>query len=228
MGKDVVALLYPPECALCGEALTSLRLLCKRCESGLPTLVGHRCRRCGEAVEDPLVDVCLSCGTQDRAFDRLIALGPYQGGWNQLACAFKFEKEQAIGRWLSERLGDLARREGLGDAVDLITYVPMTGPERRSRGFNQAGVLARGVAKRLGVPMRKTLAKVRRTPPQRELAARERRGNLREAFRLLRWGKERVLLVDDIFTTGSTVDECARTLKRGGYSSVIVLTIARA
>jgi ComF family protein len=228
VGTDLVSVLYPPECVLCGRSLPALSFVCERCASGLPELVGHRCRRCGEAIDDPLVDLCLSCGTRVREFDRIVALGPYEDGWSDLVRALKFDRERAIGRWMSVRLADLARREGLDDTVDVVSFVPMTPSERRARGFNQADVLARGVARRLGLPVRRILIKTRRTPPQRELPATARRENLRDAYRLLRSGTQRVLLVDDVCTTGSTVDECARTLKRGGYSSVVVLTVARA
>jgi len=120
------------------------------------------------------------------------------------------------------------RGSGLASEVDLVTFVPMTSVDRRVRTFNQAELLARGVARRLDLPVFELLKKVRRTQPQSRLPAAERRRNLREAFRLLRFGTERVLLVDDICTTGATLEACAREMKRGGYRSVVVLTTARA
>jgi len=226
--EGLIGLLFPPYCVLCGRRLESLRILCAECEEGLPELTGPRCRCCGESLSGPLLDLCLQCGTRERAVDRSHSLGPYDGPWGELVRTLKFDKETAVGRFLTARMTDWIRLHGVADAFDLVTFVPMSPRDRRERGFNQAELLARGVAKRLRRPVCRTLTKVRITSPQGRLTARQRRTNLRDAFRLLRYGRERVLLVDDIGTTGSTVEECARALKRGGYESVVVLTVARA
>jgi competence protein ComFC len=226
--EGLIGLCFPPQCVLCGRRLESLRILCPECEAGLPELLGSRCRRCGEALHDASLNLCLRCGTRERAVDRFHSLGPYDGPWGELVRALKFGKEAAVGRFLAGRMAGWIRLHGVASAFDLVTFVPMSSRDHRERGFNQAELLARGVAKRLRRPVCRILTKVRVTPPQRRLTARERRANLRDAFRLLRYGVERVLLVDDISTTGSTVEECARALKRGGYESVVVLTVARA
>jgi len=133
-----------------------------------------------------------------------------------------------VARFLAKQLAEyLAAETPFGD-FGLITYVPMSRRDRRNRGFNQAQLLAKGLGERIGIPVCKTLAKVQETTPQAALPARERRRNLRGAFQLIRSAKEKALLVDDIYTTGSTVEECARTLKQGGYKAVFVLTVARA
>ncbi len=226
--EGLIGLFFPPHCALCGGRLDALRVLCPACEGDLPELPGPRCRRCGEALSDPSLDLCLRCGTRERAVDRFGSLGPYDGPWGELVRALKFDKEVAVGRFLAGRMAEWVRAYGIAEAFDLITFVPMSPRDRRERGFNQAELLARGLAKRLRRPVCRILTKARVTPPQGSLSARERRTNLRDAFRLLRYGGERVLLVDDIGTTGSTAEECARALKRGGYESVTVLTVARA
>lgn len=191
-------------------------------------MTGDRCSVCGAGVDDPQIDLCRSCGTRERGFDRLVALGPYEGPWGDMVRALKFDRERAVGRWLSDALTDVVRRDtAIGD-VDFITYVPMAFDERRARGFNQAQVLARGVARRLRLPLRRTLIKTRGTRAQAALSATKRRENLRGAFRAVPSKGARVLLVDDIATTGSTAEECARTLKRAGFVSVDVLVVARA
>ncbi len=226
--SSLVGLLYPPHCVLCGVRLDRFGVVCAACEAGLPELAGPRCARCGEALPDPSLDLCLRCGTRERAVDRFGALGPYDGPWGALVRALKFDKEIAVGRFLADRMAEWILGHGFEDVFDLITFVPMSPRDRRERGFNQAELLARGVARRLRRPVRKTLEKVRVTPPQDRLTARQRRTNLRGAFGSLRYGGERVLLVDDIGTTGSTAEECARALKRGGAPSVVALAVARA
>jgi len=228
LSEGLLSLLFPPRCLQCGVPTPRLEVLCKQCEAQLPILEGVRCWQCQDLLEDPRVDLCRACGTHDRGFDLARFLGPYEGGWSTLVRALKFDREQAVARFLSERLAAyLAANTPFGD-FGLITFVPMSRRDRRSRGFNQARLLATGLGARIGIPVCKTLAKVQETSPQAALPARERRRNLRGAFQLIRSGKEKVLLVDDIYTTGSTVEECARTLKRGGYEAVFVLTVARA
>jgi len=221
-------LFYPAECVLCGAPLARGRIVCGRCAEILPPLTGERCRICGDLLFDRSVDLCLTCGTRVRPFERIVSLAPYEGGWERLIHLFKFEGERAIGRWLGSLLAQLARHERLDRGVDSVSYVPMTREERRERGFNQAEILARSVARSLRLPLVKALVKVRRTAPQRELSARERRENLRGAFRPVRSGRGGFLLVDDVCTTAVTVDECARALVEGGYSPVVALTVARA
>lgn len=180
----------------------------------------------GRLLEGDELDLCLRCGTRIRSFDRALALGPYDEGWRELLLAFKFRGEKAVGRWLA---GELAKRAREADAsFDWVTHVPMTRSEERERGFNPSRYLARLTARRLGLRDRRLLVKVRPTPPQRTLGARERETNLSEAFRAVRSGTGAVLLVDDLLTTGATADECARTLKGAGFDSVTVLTVARA
>jgi ComF family protein len=140
----------------------------------------------------------------------------------------KFEREVAVARYLGHQMADALRAEDLADGFDLVTFVPMSRRDRRERGFNQAELLARAVARCIGCPVRRVLAKTVRTPPQGRLSAAARKRNLRGAFRPLRCEQGRVLLVDDICTTGSTVEECAQALRRGGSQSVTVLAVARA
>jgi ComF family protein len=220
------ALCFPPECVVCGAQLREPGLVCERCGEAFAPLEGDRCILCGAPVEGPSLDLCTACGTRERGFDRVLALGPYEGGWGALVRALKFDRERLVARWLSKRLAEHARREGI--RADVVTFVPMTADERRGRGFNQSRVLARGVAARLGVPMRRTLRKTRRTASQAGLSARSRRENLRGAFSALPSRGGRVLLVDDICTTGSTAEACARALRRAGVHSVDVLVVARA
>lgn len=224
----ILSLFYPPECALCGEPLGSGRPICDRCANLLPPLEGGRCRVCGDLLSDPYLALCPVCGTRIRPFQRIVSLAPYEGGWKGLIHLFKIDGEKAIGRWLGELLANLARNEHLSRGVSAVSYVPMTREERRGRGFNQAELLARYVAKGLRLPLVKTLVKVRRTPPQRTLSADERRENLRGAFEPVRSGGGGVILVDDICTTAATVDECARALVDAGRTPVVVLTVARA
>ena len=226
--ESLAAALFPPRCALCSTELPTMKIICSECAASMPAFEGSRCQHCGEPVDDASIDLCIRCGTQLLSVDRVFSLGPYHGNWGRLVRSFKFEREMAVGRWLGERMAAaLISLEPMAD-FNVITFVPMTRKGRRERGFNQAEILARMIAKRLNLPLVRMLAKTRETPLQSGLPAAQRKTNLRDVFRLLPCKQEHVLLVDDIYTTGSTVEECARTLKRGGVQSVVAMTVARA
>jgi len=227
-GEGVLSLLFPPRCLLCGGASGGLSPLCPDCAAALPGVDGPRCVVCQEELTDPEVDLCPACGTRNRGFARARSLGTYDSGWGVLVRALKFERERGIARFLAGRLADYILGHDPFGKIDIITYVPMTRSDRRQRGFNQAQLLARGLGRRLGITVERLLVKVRQTPAQAGLSARKRRENLRGAFKAVRSGQGTVLIVDDIYTTGSTVEECARALNSGGYGPVYVLTVARA
>lgn len=227
-GEGIASLLYPAECVLCGAMLHRRNILCPSCLNAFPELPSHRCRGCGEPLDDLSLDLCLACGTRERGFEALHALGPYEGGWDRLVHAFKFDREPAVGRWLGERMADAVAASQDIDRFRAVTYVPMTWQERRARTFNQAEILARTVSRRLGLPLCKLLIKTRKTRPQSRLSAPSRRTNVRDAFRARRSHGGRILLVDDVCTTGATVEACALALRRAGYHSVVVVTAARA
>jgi len=170
---------------------------------------------------------CRLCRAGANAFDAVCAAGFYEGRLRDLIHLFKYGGVET----LAEPLGRMAmlaypRRE----RVDLVVPMPMHWWRRWRRGFNQAGLLAREVGKRTGLPVMPVVRRSRRTSPQAGLSRKARRQNVRGAFRVRRpdavQGK-RVLLVDDVFTTGSTANACARALKDAGAAWVGVLVLAR-
>jgi ComF family protein len=174
------------------------------------------------------MDLCRSCGTHKRWFDRALSLGPYDSAWGELIRKFKFDKEQAVSKFLAEQMANYLTNQGLSQDIDIITYVPMTRRSMHQRGFNQAKLLALSVGHQIDRPVARLVRKVRETMPQAGLSAQQRQKNLRGAFKPIRSVSGNVLLIDDIFTTGSTVEECSHALKDGGCKEVMVLTVARA
>jgi len=221
-----IALLFPPACVRCGRSVALGQVLCPTCAPQPESGEGARCVVCGQTLSDDSLDLCLPCGVRSQAFDRVLALGDYDGDWGSLVRTLKFDRETAIGRWLAEQMVDRCREDP--GSFDCVAYVPMTARERRDRGFNPSRLLARLVARRLGLPLKRDLKKIRRTRRQSSLPAGERRENLRGAFRAIRSVHGRALLVDDIFTTGATANVCAETLKGAGCDAVTVLVVARA
>ncbi|MGY4707318.1 double zinc ribbon domain-containing protein [Candidatus Bipolaricaulota sp. J31] len=216
----MVALLYPPRCFLCDNPLPEPDPLCEECMHGLERFRGALCVVCGVPVP-PGIDLCRECAVNPRPFAYARAIGPYRGGLRSLVLGLKYEGEYALARFLAGLLAEALPKE-----TDLITYVPQD-PGRRGP-HHAAELLARELSRRVGIPVGRLLRKTRSTPPQVSLTHEERRENVRGAFTARRAGRgERVVLVDDVYTTGATVSECASTLVEAGFGEVSVLTVAR-
>jgi competence protein ComFC len=192
------------------------------------------CSRCAEPF-DGAIDgsfACSNCANQTLHFEAAIAGFRARGVVRRVIHNFKYHKQvylrHLVSDWLAATLDD-PRMDTSN--FDLIVPVPLHPAKRRERGFNQAELLARALSRRTRLPIVLALERVRYTTTQTALDRTERMENLRNAFRL-RPGRNvrgsRVLLVDDVLTTGSTLSECARVLKKSGASSVYAATAARA
>jgi len=172
--------------------------------------------------------LCPLCRDGLRAFEGAYSFGAYEGGLRRLIHMLKYEGVRPLARPLAE----MAVRALPKDLVfDAVTPVPMHWRRRWSRGFNQSELIAREVARTLRVPVLKATKRTRFTPPQAELTISARRRNAEGSFRAVRGAvvkEKRVLLIDDVLTTGATAGACAAVIKRAGARSVTVLTVARA
>lgn len=170
---------------------------------------------------------CLACRLGARGYDAAYTYGEYQGVLRKLIHLFKYGRILPLERiFIDQMLVALPRDE----EFDLVTAVPLHWTRFWWRGFNQSARLARGLSTRLGAPYRQLVRRRRSTGAQANLSGAARRRNVQGAFRVpdnsaIR--DQRVLLIDDVFTTGSTVEACARALKRAGARRVVVLTLAR-
>ncbi len=229
--RSTLMLLYPPACIACQEYLPEWdgrTFLCASCQATLQRLVPPWCARCGEPLTNNMVDLCVRCATHEVPFDRLRSFGLYEGILADLVLAFKFEGERALVRQLADYLFEATDAE-MREQAEAITFVPMTARAVRIRGFNQAELLARRLGRLLSKPTISALRKVRETHPQVELNAQERLANLKAAFSARKDSRyEKILLVDDVYTTGATLAECSRALRAAGYEEIYALTLARA
>lgn len=236
--RAALDLVLPPRCLRCGVLVGSGGALCADCFAEVTFITRPLCHRCGvpfgadwgqPAAEQAAGLVCSACARRSPPYDRARAALVYDDGARPLLLAFKHgdrtDAAGPLGGWMA-RVGD----EVLG-AADVIVPVPLHRWRLWRRRFNQAGLLAAALARRSGRPVRvDVLRRVRATPPQGHLGRARRRENVRGAFRVMRPDRiagRRVLLVDDVLTTGATVAECARLLRRAGAESVDVLTLAR-
>ena len=232
-----VGLLYPPACVACETAVSGGEFLCAACGEEARRIEAPFCRVCsmpfaGEMPEGGFT--CSNCLDRRFAFECAVSGWRHTGVVRDVVSRFKYQRQhylrRPLGRWLAETWETDARlREG--PPVGALVPVPLHARRRRERGFNQAEVLCRSLGRHAGLPVWDTLRRVRFTETQTHLARNERLENLRGAFAMARRRRPvsgaHLLLVDDVFTTGATVDECARVLRRAGAASVRVLTVAR-
>ncbi|WP_428560808.1 MAG: phosphoribosyltransferase family protein [Solidesulfovibrio sp. DCME] len=214
--------------------------ICPGCAVGLAPRLGGYCPRCGglglEAAATPVV--CPDCLRQGRSWDGFAFHGPYEGLLREMVLAFKFHGGIAKGRLLAGLLADAylraAARQGEGAmdpaGPDILVPVPLHPRRLAWRGFNQSLELSRGLASRLGRPIvSSALARIRDTTPQSSLPGAKRQANIAGAFAAVPAivGGRAVLLVDDVMTTGATVDTAARALRFAGAARVDVVVVAR-
>jgi ComF family protein len=223
IGHAAIDLLYPPRCALCDRGGD---FLCTRCVEGLPAADGARCNTCWMPLRH---GVCHACVEHPRTLDRVRAAFRYERDVRRLVQAFKFGGQSCLAPSLAAPM--LASWSHHRLEADLIVPVPLTGRRRRERGFNQAALLGRELSRAVGLPVSEALS--RRSSPRHQAesaSAEERWRNVEGAFVVSRPDSirgRRLLLIDDITTTGATLDACARALREAGAAQVCGLTLAR-
>ncbi len=227
--RGLVDVLFPPVCQVCRASGDFP--LCPRCRAGISLIRPPVCQKCGKPLRGPsdLVFTCIPCRHRRAYFACARAAGVYDGLLRDAIHALKFGGCQALAEPLGRLIGEVAATDSRLRA-DVVVPVPLHPRRLRERGFNQAELLAAEVAAYLNLPMHgDVLRRVRETAPQTGLGRTDRRSNVRAAF-AAREGLRgrRVMLVDDVMSTGTTVAECARALRATGAREVVVATAAMA
>jgi ComF family protein len=228
----ILSVVLAPSCAACDRALEQPTRgpVCDGCWQSILPLTPPLCDRCGDSLATwrttrTALACCARCRRKPRAVDRARTIGAYDGALRAIVHALKYEGRRSIAR----ALASLMRRRGaeMLDGAACVVPVPLHASRRRHRGFNQASDLAR----HLGVPVVHALKRTRATDTQTGLPAARRHRNVREAFAATRAAESlaglTVVLIDDVTTTGATLDACARVLKQTGVREVRALTAAR-
>jgi len=238
-GDAVVSVFFPAGCRICDNLLVRASRVpfCEKCLASFEAPLEKKCEVCGQSLAwmavregEPLV--CRACQQKTYAFKRARSFGIYDGALVRAILILKWERMEPLGAWFADRLAEMAGREEDRLAADVVVPVPLHRDRERQRGYNQAGLISKPLARRLGLPHKAVLLmRTRPRPGKQVLSLEERWESVRGAF-ATRPGSQvdnkRVLLVDDVMTTGATLDACARALLESGAKSVLGLTIARA
>jgi ComF family protein len=219
-------LLFPPRCEVCG--LLQEPVICQGCHEQFQRISLPYCAQCGLPF-DPLAQAashCVECRENPPSFDAARAAGIYDGPLRQAIHVYKYEMVRCLGGPLGDFLENSIE---LPFPLDVLCPVPLHPSRERMRGFNQSLLLAEPLARAHHIPLEPhLLRRTQNTTPQMSLPHEQRRANVKGAFVTDENVAQRVVgVVDDVFTTGSTLRECSRVLKRAGAQRVLVITLAR-
>ena len=231
--RFVVNLLYPRRCPVCGGIVfPEKNLIHPSCMSKLSPVKSPSCKKCGKEVIGEQAEYCYDCSRHPHTFECGMALLNYNEAAKASMAAIKYKNRREYLDFYADALDYRFRKTILRLHPAVLIPVPVHPSRRRKRGFNQAEELAGRLSLRWNIPVdKKLLIRKKKTAPQRGLNPAERLKNLREAFVVdEEYGMtagipETVLLVDDIYTTGSTVEACTRALRKAGVRRVFVVVI---
>lgn len=214
MFSFLVDLFFPQACKICERIGGGI--VCKECLEKIEYSQGKVCRRCTRAL--PLFNgLCKECSLNKWYFKEALFLAPYRGVIKEIVHLYKYGKRHSLHKLLSSLCVSPLKRRGW-EGFEYIVPVPLHKERERERGFNQAYLLAKALSKKVNARCLRLLKKIKNTPSQTELDYRYRQENVKGSFKVCTKEtlRKKVLLVDDVFTTGATANECARLLSERG------------
>lgn len=223
----LLKLIYPQTCYFCGKICRNS--LCSACAEKVEYIDEPRCKRCGKPIRYEEQEFCQDCEKVSFHYEQGRSIWLHKGPVRWSVYQFKYHNRRVFAKFYAEEWCRLYGKKLKEWGIDVILPIPLHKKRRRMRGYNQAELLSRELGKRCGIPVNeRAVVRVVHTRPQKELNDRDRKKNLKDAFRVTKWwNREKyVLLVDDIYTTGSTLDAVAKVLKENGAEKVYFFTIS--
>lgn len=225
---NMLLLLYPNRCPVCDRVLTD-SLICPQCARRLKYISQPVCYSCGKPLNDAVAEYCLDCTKNRHEYRQGRAVFSYQGPVRGILYRYKYSNRRDYTEFFASEAAGLYGNWVKTLGISMVIPIPLSAERKRQRGYNQADLFARRFAGLCGLPYHsKILIRTRDTVPQKELSARERKNNLKNAFKITEnvVNLNRILLIDDIYTTGSTIDAAARVLKQSGVKEIYYLCIS--
>ncbi|MCX7624899.1 MAG: ComF family protein [Candidatus Sumerlaeaceae bacterium] len=234
LGQILLDVLFPRICCGCDERILEKgRIVCKDCERAMRPLQLPLCPRCGEEdSQAAAAGKCPSCPRGTIYFEAARAATVYEGPALQILERLKYRARSEYAEVIIPFLTRAAKQYYDNIKIDSVVPVPLHRTRQRERGYNQSELLARGLGTALAIPViPNMLRRVRHTPSQTHLDRRERAENVKGAFVAVNpatVGNKVILLIDDVYTTGATLNECARVLRHAGADAIYALSFCRA
>ena len=222
-------LVYPRRCPVCDKAVKPFgNLICEDCKKKIKYIKAPFCQKCGKELKDKRAVFCHDCNCREHSYDSGMALFAYHSVADSIY-RFKYCGRQEYAAYYGERIAVVLGKKILALKPDAIIPVPIHTSKERVRGYNQAELIALELGRILDIPVETGLIKrIRKTTPMKELSAQERQNNLKKAFKICRNDVKlnTVIIVDDIYTTGSTIDAMAMELHKVGIEQVHFMALA--
>lgn len=231
MLKHIIDLVYPRRCPLCMNIIGNVYkngYICARCRTQLPYIAPPFCLKCGKHIGDEEQEYCSDCQRHPKSFERGFPVFSYEGKLKDSVWAFKYKNKREFAESYAEEIMRCHGETLLLLEADALIPVPVHASRYRRRGYNQAELLAEALALRLGLPVYgKELVRVSKTHVQKDLNDKERYNNLKNAFKRQENSVklDTVILVDDIYTSGATIEACTNVLKGTGVSKIYYTSI---
>lgn len=224
---------YPVRCPVCGDIAVPVgKKVCDLCKTRPVVVREPRCKKCSKPLEDEEQEYCFDCSQKEFYYERGLGLWVYDATMKKSIGWFKYSRRKEYASYYADELVAHFQNEIAIMEPDVVVPVPIHITKLRQRGFNQAQLVAEELGARLKLPVvSDILLRREKTTPQKDLSNEERAKNLRNAFTInpekikMCSGYKRILLLDDIYTTGSTINSCARVLKAAGVQKVYFLTL---
>lgn len=224
----VLEILYPVRCPVCHEILKGRDGICPGCRQRLHYIQEPKCKKCGKQLEMAEQEYCRDCMRFSHAFDKGEAVFSYDDIMRRSVSMFKYHNRREYAKVYAKEMRECCAHFLKMAAPEVILPVPIHKQKKRERGFNQAELIAKELGKLMDIPVDSSyLIRKEKTTPQKELTRRQRKVNLKEVFGIQSNGKyyKRVLLIDDIYTTGATIDAISEILRENQTKIIFFLTL---
>ena len=222
-----LGILYPQTCCFCGKI--SREKLCAQCAKKVEYIEEPRCKKCGKPISQEEKEFCYDCEKRELSYEQGRSLWLHKGPVRWSVYQFKYHNRRIYGAFYAEELFRMYGEQIKAWEIQTIIPIPLHRRRRRKRGYNQAEILAKHLGRLTGIVVdTKSVIRIRNTKPQKKLNRRQRKSNLEVAFKVVKDAKlpQNILLIDDIYTTGNTIDAVTRVLKEKGAQKVWFLTIS--